>query len=179
MYRLSLLAMLVLVSCNSSVNGEIDSSKNNHECYFKAGVLISCTLGAGKDKKDITILTKQLAEDEFLLTIAIISANGIKQDLPITADVSMLNDSVGVILSDDINFDEISDLAISTSFGVANQYFDYWIFDVQSRQYRKIGNYPRLTIDKTGRTVTTRVKLNAAEYQTLNYIWRDSKLVPK
>lgn len=84
---------------------------------------------------------------------------------------------IGIVSFADINFDNVPDIAISTSFGVANQYFDYWTYNPKSGKYTSVGNHPRLNPNPADKTLTANVKLNAAAYQSQKYVWDRDKLI--
>ena len=60
--------------------------------------------------------------------------------------VASVSDSFFVIARD-FNADRISDLAVMTSQGVANAYFDYWVFRPTADSFAFIGNLPFLAVD--------------------------------
>jgi hypothetical protein len=68
------------------------------------------------------------------------------------------------------------DLAVSTSFGTANQYLDYWIYDPAAKEYASVGNFPRLVPDPATKTLKADVRMNAASHATQVYAVAGNKL---
>ncbi len=61
---------------------------------------------------------------------------------------------------------------MTTSFGLANLYMDYWVFDPVNKQYAYIGNLCELKINSKDKTLSNVVKVNAAEYENNIYVGR-------
>ena len=121
MKALYILATAALLGCSEMAS----SAGSAAECDFGYSNMPSCMFDGYK----VAIQRSRLAVDEIQLKAVLVSYRGKQQRLELSPDTSMLDDDKGVVLFDDINFDGIPDLAISTSFGLANQYMDYWIFD--------------------------------------------------
>ncbi|PKM46526.1 MAG: hypothetical protein CVV05_02290 [Gammaproteobacteria bacterium HGW-Gammaproteobacteria-1] len=151
------------------------SAGSARECDFDYGNLSSCA----SDDYKVAIQSRRLAVDEIQLESILVSYRGKQQLLEISPDTSMLDGDKGVVLFDDINFDGIPDVAISTSFGLANQYMDYWVFDKEKNQLSKVGNYVRFALHPSDKSLRNTVKDDAATYRDNAYIWRNGKLVKK
>ena len=149
------------------------------ECTFQFGAEAVCSYQAGKHAVKTSLVTKTLADDEMALIQANVVFDGKQHTLSISPDVSMITRDIGIISFADINFDNIPDIAVSTSFGVANQYFDYWVYDPKNGNYNSIGNYPKLSTNPADKTLTATIKLDAATYQPQKYFWEGGKLIRK
>lgn len=169
MKALYTLTAIALLGC-SEIAG---SASGKTEYDFDYSNLTSCT----QDVYKVTIQSHRLAVDEIQLQALQVNYRGKQQLLDISADTNMLEGDKGVVLFEDINFDGIPDIAVSTSFGLANLYMDYWIFDNQKDQFVKIGNYARFTLHPSDKSLSNRVKTDAATYQKNTYTWKSDKLV--
>jgi hypothetical protein len=112
------------------------SQSTSLECSF-SGEKPACAYSANGQVVNVSIVTKKVADNEIELTAAVVSVNGKEQILQLTEDTSMIDGSIGIVTFDDINFDGVPDLGISTSFGTANSYLDYWICDAEVGDTRR------------------------------------------
>jgi hypothetical protein len=176
--RILILACICLTACNNAVGVEPLSNAGT-ECLFKFNAKPVCTYQYDKHTISVLLITKLIAENEMELSQAAVEMDGIKTIQNISPDTSMLDGDIGIVLFDDINFDGTPDLAISTSFGVANQYFDYWVRDNASGKYLSLGSLPKLSLNKTSKTLEATVKLNAANYEKQVYEWLGNNLIRK
>lgn len=144
-------------------------------CEFDFHKLSQCRHG----DYQVSIQTSPLADDEIQLKTLLLNYKGKQYSLEITADTSLLDGDRGIIAFDDINFDGIADIAISTSFGLANQYMDYWVYDAAKKRFNKIGNHAHFSLNPADKTLSNTVKIDAANYQKNIYSWQDGKLVKK
>ncbi len=168
LYTLSAIALLGCSEIAGSANGKT-------ECDFDYSNLTSCT----QDDYKVSIQSHRLAVDEIQLQALQVNYREKQQLLDISADTSMLDGDKGVVLLEDINFDGIPDIAVSTSFGLANLYMDYWVFDKEKDQFAKLGNYTRFTLHPSDKSLSNTVKTDAATYQENTYVWKSGKLVRK
>jgi len=131
--------------------------------------------------KDITldIITTKIDIDEKVLSSLVVNNQENKHLLNITEDTVILKGDKGYVSFLDINFDAIPDISITTSFGLANVFLDYWVYNATNSQYVFVGNYARLKLNKNLKTLSNRVKVNAVEYKNNTYIWQGLKLVMK
>lgn len=127
----------------------------------------------------INIEDEKVAFDEKILKTLKIIHHDIKQTLHITKNTSMLDGDRGYISFADINFDNIPDLAITTSFGLANLYLDYWVFDNSKKKYVYLGNFTRFKLNTENKTLSNVVKLNAANYENSTFKWQGLKLIKR
>jgi len=176
--RRLVLASLFIAGCNESVGFE-PANNTAIECTFQFNAEPVCLYESGKHSVKVLLVTKQLADDELVLVQAKVTFDGKQHTITISPDVSMIKGDIGIISFADINFDSIPDVAVSTSFGVANQYFDYWTYDPKTKNYHSIGNYPKLSVNPADKTLTASVKLSAASYQKQKYFWDEGKLMQK
>ena len=176
--RIFILASIFIVGCSESIG--LEPVKNSDvECTFQFSSEPVCSYTKDKYSIKVSIITKKLADDEVALTNANVSLDGKQHTLVISPDVSMIKGDIGIISFADINFDGIPDIAVSTSFGVANRYFDYWVYDPKGHAYHSTGNYPKLIANPADKTLSASVKQSAASYQTLKYSWDGDKLVQR
>lgn len=148
----------------------------DRECVFQFSEHPTCTYAAGASSIQLTLAASRIADNEIELTRAEVSIDGKQHELQLSADTSMIEGTAGSVLFDDIDFDGTADLAISTSFGTANQYLDYWIYDPAARQYIAVGNFPRLKPDPAAKTLEADVRVNAATHETQMYVVVGHKL---
>jgi hypothetical protein len=165
-----ILALLLLAFAN---NARSNTTGDKPACMFDFGSQPTCVHGNMK----VAVKTAKIASDEIRLVSLEVERSGKIQSLLISDDTTLLLGDQGIIAFEDINFDQIPDISISTSFGVANQYFDYWIFDPGKKKYSFIGNYCKFSIDSESRTLSNTVKINAATYVKNKYYWNGLKLL--
>jgi len=139
--------------------------------------LDSCGYQSKDREIKVQIETAAIEEDELRLMALSVENNRKKFALNISPDTTLLEGDIGFISFADIDFDSTADLAITTSFGVANLYFDYWVYQPEKAEYVYIGNLPKLRLDSATKTVTTKIKLNAASYEENILIWKDGALI--
>lgn len=147
------------------------------ECEIQFNKLGVC---AYKNKTDIKVKveSEMVADDEKTLKALEVEINKKKILLPITPDTAILEGDIGYISFSDINFDGFPDLSITTSFGVANLYLDYWVYVPYSSTYIHVGNFPHLTLNAKEKTVSATVKINAASYESKTWRWHGVALEP-
>lgn len=174
----AVLAGTILFISGCSESG-VQAAPVDVECTFEFSAQPVCSFKKSKHAFKVALTTKRLADTEVALTHAKVVTDDKQHVLSLSPDVSMTPGDIGIVSFADINFDDVPDLAISTSFGVANQYFDYWTYDAKSAKYRFLGNYPRLNPIPADKALTATVKLNAAGYETQKYFWDKGKLIRK
>ena len=177
MKKIIFLALLSIHACEAQPDTAHQAVER--ECEISFQKFGPCTLKTSEYKISAKIITEDIAEDEKLISAVAIKNNNVVQTLSITEGTSMLDGDVGYVSFSDINFDNIPDLAVPTSFGTPNLYLDYWVFDAQQKKYSFVGNYPQLSIDKTKKIITTRVKESAASYQVTQWNWKEGNLESK
>ena len=176
--RIFMLASIFIAGCSESIG--LEPTKNSDtECTFQFNAEPACSYKADRYSVKVSLITKPLVDDEIALTTAKVTFDGHQHALVISPDVSMIKGDIGIISFSDINFDNIPDIAVSTSFGVANQYFYYWIYDPKNKNYQMIGNYPKLSPNSIDKTLSASVKQNAANYETQKFFWDGKKLIQK
>ena len=131
-----------------------------------------------KDIK-VSLAVKKIASDEKTLQQLNVEKNGKTFSLSISKDTSILDGDKGFISFADINFDSIPDIAITTSFGLANLYMDYWVYDSSKNKYSYVGNYTKFNIDENNKILSNVVKISAAKYEKATYLWKGFKLLQK
>lgn len=125
----------------------------------------------------VNLVKQSIAAAEEAIKTIEVERDGKTHKLTVTADTMLFRGDRGYVSMEDINFDGSPDLAITTSFGAANLYLDYWVYDTNAKQYIPVGNYSRLIPDAQTRTLSTEVKVSAAEYKKMIYRWQGNKLV--
>lgn len=170
------IAFIFNTSCTDAA--EVQSATGSDiECSFQLGTDPVCSYKTDKDAIQVSLATKKISDTEIALVKAHVTFDGKRQTLVVSPDVTMTAGDIGVVSFADINFDNLPDIAISTSFGIANQYFDYWASDAKLKTYKPIGNYPKLSADRANKILTANVKLNAAAYEVQSYSWEKGKLL--
>ena len=127
----------------------------------------------------VNVEVKEIASDEILLKSLNIINKGNKYSLQILSETSMLDGDRGYISFSDINFDGFPDIAITTSFGLANLYLDYWVYDSPNHKYLYVGNYSRLELNHKLKILSNITKVNAAKYENNTYSWKGYDLVKR
>lgn len=173
-----LFAVVLTTGCGAS-GGAQPVKPADVECTFQFSTEPVCSYNAGNHFVKVTLVTKKLADDERVLTQAKVASQGKQHVLSMSPDVSMMAGDIGIVSFVDINFDNIPDVAVSTSFGLANQYFDYWTYDPKAKQYVSVGNHPKLNPNSIDKTLAATIKLDATTYQQQKYSWEGGKLVRK
>jgi hypothetical protein len=159
--------------------GAMDAAAANAadaECVFEFSAAPTCSYAEGPLSIEVTLVTTKIADNEIELPQANVVIEGKQHELKLSADTSMTEGSRGSVLFDDISFDGTPDLAVATSFGTANQYLDYWIYDPAAKEYASVGNFPRLVPDPATKTLTADVRMNAASRETHVYAVVGNKL---
>ncbi len=169
-----LLPLLFLQPCLAQ---EINTLNNT--CEFSFEKLDPCSYQINSKPITVTIKSTNIADDEKLITQLVTNVNENSQTLTVIENTSLLEGDIGYISFSDINFDDVPDLAITTSFGTPNLYLDYWVFDSATKQYVYVGNYSEFTLDKKNQTVTTTVKDGADSYTTTKWYWKGTELKQK
>ncbi len=167
----TILTTLALLGC-CKIAG---STERKPECRFDFHKRPPCM----QNDYQVFVQTIPLAEDEIQLQTLQVIHKSKRHLLNISIDTRMLDGDKGIISFEDINFDGIADIAVSTSFGSGNRYMDYWIFDKEKELFIKIGNYARFSLQPQKKWLSNTVKINAASYQDNIYFWRNNKLVKK
>jgi hypothetical protein len=98
------------------------------------------------------------------------------QNLQVVSDTTILEGDRGYILFQDITFDGLYDIGITTSFGVANLYLDYWVHNESDKHFTYVGNFPRLTPDPEEKVLTSTVRSDAASYERTVWTWVGDEL---
>lgn len=168
---LPLLSLLVINACAAK-----HSLTHNDTCDIAFDKLTPCTYQSGNSTIEITIMSTNVADDEKSIDQLIANTNQKTQTLLVTENTSLLTGDIGYISFADINFDDVPDLAITTSFGTPNLYLDYWVFNTDIKQYVFVGNFPELKLDKKNKTITTEVKSNAENYKIEKWHWHRGEL---
>jgi len=125
----------------------------------------------------VNVRADKVTDDEKRLKILDVVNNGKKHTLQIVSQPSMLEGDKGYISFADINFDGYPDIAVTTSFGLANLYLEYWVYEPHIHTYQYIGNYVKFELNFRLKTLSHIIKINAQRYEKNTYYWKDYKLV--
>ena len=164
--RIPLLIFLLITGC-SNASELNDNTTKSQRCEITFTSQTPCSYNG----VSVKLHAETLGIDEKSLQSLEVFSNSTNQTLEISPDTSLIEGDKGYISLSDINFDEIPDIAITTSFGVANLYLDYWVFDTDKKQYVFIGNYGELKLDLKNQMLSNVIKINAASYQNNYYVW--------
>lgn len=174
-FKTSIVFVLLFHSLSCSADKIISADLNLETCDF-----LFKTRGFCKFKGlTVNINTKSLSADEKILQNLNIVSQENNFILNLTKDVTMLDGDKGYISFADINFDSIPDISITTSFGLANLYMDYWVYDSVNKAYSYIGNFSSFKINNKSKMLSNVVKSSAAGYINTTYIWNGLKLKKK
>lgn len=125
----------------------------------------------------VRIRSERVDEKERRLESLRVTIGDRTQILEISPDTTMIEGDRGRVVFEDINFDDIPDLGVTTSFGVANLFLDYWVYEPGRQRFRFVGNYARLTPDRAERTLHSQIRINAVEYERRTYRWNEGRLI--
>ncbi len=169
---------VLLFICSLLLSGCLSASQSNEKltrltCEFDFTFTAEC----GYRQIKIKINTSIVATDEKLLKSLEVTVNSRKSTLHVIDDTVLFPGDKGYVSFEDINFDGFPDIAITTSFGVANLYLDYWVYVDDENTFRRVGNFSRFVVDEGNKTLRNSVKINAAEYQDNVYRWEQGGLV--
>lgn len=180
MKHVMLIALSVLLSGCSESSQSSDKrggQGGGNPCLFSFEGIEDCNPVIGGESVGLELKMGKPENDERALKAINVSISGASQQLPISEGVTVIDGDKGYVLFQDINFDGYRDLAITTSFGVANLYFDYWVYDTEEGEFRYVGNFPKLELSEERRVLTSRVKVNAESYEEKIWIWEKGDLV--
>lgn len=178
-YLLSLLITYLLASSLAFADSASTDTNTRAECYFDYKKHDHCAFSSENYQIHLKVLTEKVSRKESKLLAIQAIVNEKSFTLPITQNTSIQKGHIGLISFSDINFDTIPDLAISTSFGIANQAFDYWVYNPDTMKFLYVGNFVNLVLDPGQKSVTSIAKSNAAVYIKREYTWKGFTLVPK
>lgn len=170
--RISYLLILTMFSACTDAS---DKTMSSEDCEIGFETKQACEYKGVSAK---LIMTPLEVDEVSLSSIEVINSHQ-KQKLSISPDTSLIEGDKGYISFKDINFDGHPDLAITTSFGLANLYLDYWVYDVATKQYVFVGNHAELKLNKKSKTLSNTIKVSAAEYKNNTYTWSDNQLIRK
>lgn len=171
--RLLIFLSAILFSACSDATNKIASTTDTEICDINFHTTEPCVYKNIKVK----ILTSVVESDEKTMQALDVVFKSNKYRLNIIPDTSILDGDRGYISFTDINFDGTPDIAITTSFGLANLYLDYWVYDTSKKQYSYLGNYAKFNLDTKNKTLSNVIKINAAKYENNTYKWQGLSLV--
>ena len=127
----------------------------------------------------VNVRADKVSDNEKQLKSLHILNDGRIQTLKIVDDVFMFDGDRGYVSFADINFDGYPDIAITTSFGLANLYLDYWVYEPHRHTYQYIGNYAKFELNTRLKNLSNEVKVSAVKYEKNTYYWEESHLIKK
>ena len=163
------LSLLILLAGCSNASEPVNEKPN---CEFTFHSFEACLYHDIHVRIDV----EPIAEDELRLLFLRVRRGNIEHNLRISSDTTLLDGDKGFISFEDINFDNIPDLAITTSFGVANLYLDYWVFDEETNTYVAVGNHNQFALDPDKKVLSNITKLNASNYEHNLFVWENNRL---
>lgn len=167
------------INTRSSSESESKKTHLGSDCIIKVQEHMKCTLGMNNDEMQIDMKIRELNGYEWGIESIYVKSKDTDKGFSINGSnhVTMQLGDIMLVESYDINFDGIDDIAISTSFGLANLICDYWLVDKEG-SFQFIGNYPKFRINYDQKIIETQVRSSAAEYIQDTYHWEGETLVP-
>lgn len=178
---------VLLFSACSSNNQREDNTRDNitdasaeikSECVLTAKSVRSCLLSSTDDEIQITVRLDSVSDGEWVIKNVELQELGNIQLITGSEAVTLFEGDSLVVRFQDINFDNRADVAVSTSFGAPNLYFDYWIKSQQG-EYQFVGNYPDFKIDSNAQQLISNTKSNAETYRRQVWVWRGEELIER
>lgn len=160
----------MLVIAGIATNGFSDSDA---DCLFDLSTKALCVYG----EYQVSVKSKPFEADFVQLASLEVYYKGKKYWLKIVPDTLLTQGDKGIISFDDINFDGVADIAVSTSFSITNQYMDYWLSEPEQKGFIYVGNFCRFKLDPAKKILRNKIQLNAAEYVDNVYTWQGKKLI--
>ncbi|WLQ11712.1 hypothetical protein O5O45_18455 [Hahella aquimaris] len=176
MRQVYILLTIFLAACSQAQN-QPEQKASPVICAFESEQIDTCHFEDGGNEISATLTTHLSNDDELHITAINISRGKRRQTLTLSPDALLLPGDRGYISFEDINFDNHADIAVTTSLGAANLYLDYWVYSEEQKRYVKVGNYPVFKLHPDTQTLTTEVRVNAAQYDRKAYQWRGLELV--
>lgn len=177
MKMLSLAVSTALLSAchQTSVGSELGSSLEKH-CALTYSGLEDCRTTIDRQAVSIEAVLGEPDSGERALIALSVTVNDEVQDLPVANGITLFEGDRGYVLLQDIDFDGHYDIGVTTSFGVANLYLDYWVYDASEQNFRYVGNFPQLTPKPDEQVLTSTTRVDAASYEHLTWVWKDGDL---
>lgn len=165
-----------IASCDAAPQLTNHSAVSPVECAFSFENLNDCKFKTTAHELSIKLNTIKISSDELSINSLTVRFADITVNLSLTPGTTIIGRDVGYISFADINFDSIPDLAITTSFGTANLYLDYWIYNATQKNYTFVGNFPKLNPERNSKTLKATIKIDAAHYEKKIWVWKNDVL---
>ena len=178
----------VLSSTGLTVQAD-DTPQSTHIpaiCYFTFETIGQCEINTRnefsslKEKANINNIQfefKNLNEDtQELLGITVYSTDAWEQKLTLKSSIEVYPGQRGLLLYQDINFDHHPDIALQTSLGLANWYFDYWVYSPVKKEFIYVGHFPKLMPDYSKKQLSAKIRENAEIHKEIWYEWQENSL---
>lgn len=176
----ALLALTLSACATTSMSaGNAPADDDIIYCLFTIEGFDDCHSNIDGKAISVSLEIEAATPDESDVLAIVVSIDGTSQKLQLSNDVTIIDSDRGYIKLQDINFDGFRDIAITTSFAVANLYLDYWVYDPANTRFHYVGNFPDLTPIPRNETLTSTVKLNAESYSHSTWVWMAGDLVVK
>lgn len=172
MKYLILISVLLFTGCTNASDKQVVVQQSTH-CEISFNALGPCSFNGVRVK----LISEKIAKDEKGIVRLDVQHQGVSLSVKPADRISMLDGDKGYIDFSDINFDGVADLAITSSFGLANLYLEYWVFDNAARQYVYIGNHAVFEIDSENKALKNQIRVNAATYESSIFNWKGKALV--
>jgi len=171
---------LFLLACSDQSHSETSDTDDTDPtiCAFTFEGADPCRVDIDGRPAEIDLDMGPATDDERPLIALTLEVNDTQHRLEMSEGVTVIDGDRGYIQLVDINFDGIKDIAITTSFGVANLYLDYWVYLPEEKTFEYLGNYPQLTPDEDTQTLEARVRQSAEDYDYQKWVWQQGELIP-
>jgi hypothetical protein len=177
--------LILLFSACSAINESEDNAHHKiidtsadikSDCVLTVNPVMSCSLSSANGEVQLTVNLDSISDGEWIIKNLKLQGSKSTQILKGSEAITLFEGDSLIVKYRDINFDNRADIAVSTSFGTPNLYFDYWI-NSQKDEYQFLGNYPDFEIDANTQKLTANVKSNAATYRRQIWTWRGTELI--
>ncbi|WP_460051902.1 XAC2610-related protein [Sessilibacter sp. MAH2] len=170
--------MLAINKCHAlNVFTENHAATSGYKCELTIGDANGCTFNSENSSINLSLNLNPVGSHEQLIESISVTQESETHTLIGSPEISVFNDDILIMQYRDINFDGRLDLAVSTSFGTPNLYFDYWL-NSEANGFIFLGNYPAFKIDSETQTLLSKVKINAANYEQQVWHWDNLTLIP-
>lgn len=160
------------------LSGHTENFPADTVCEFThTGFIAPCQFVLNNTQATAALSMGQNAYQEQVITHITITAAGLSQNLPVSADTTLHEQATGIVFMPDINADGHPDLALMTSYGTPNSYYDYWLFLPRTGKFQFTGNFPKLEKSAEGNYWQADVKLDAVHTEKQCFYWQSEVFI--